>query len=89
MISKTTKQFRRMFARLPIDVRHQVRKAYNLFKANPKHPSLRFKRVHSTEPIYSVRININYRAVGVAEKGEIIWFWVGSHAEYDRLLDRF
>ena len=89
MISKTTKQFRRLFASLPIDVRHQVRKAYNLFKADLRHPSLKFKRVHSTEPIYSVRININYRAVGVAEKGEIIWFWVGSHAEIDRLLDRF
>ena len=60
-----------------------------LFKANPNHPSLRFKRVHSTEPIYSVRININYRAVGVSEKGEIVWFWVGTHAKYDKLIDRF
>ncbi len=88
MISKTTKQFRRMFATLPSDIRHRAREAYKLFKENPNHPSLRFKRVHSTEPIYSVRINIDYRAVGVSETGEIVWFWVGTHAEYDKLIDR-
>lgn len=89
MISKTTKHFRRMFERLPSDIQNQAKEAYKLFKANPNHPSLRFKRVHGTEPIYSVRINIDYRAVGVANRGEIVWFWVGTHAEYDKLLDRF
>lgn len=87
MNSKTTRRFRQMLAKLPNDIRHQAREAYKLFRQNPNHPGLRFKKVHNTEPIYSAHINVNYRAVGVVEGGEIIWFWIGLHAEYDRLLD--
>ncbi len=86
MISKTTKRFREALAQLPKDVQRQAREAYKLFRQNPHHPSLRFKKVHATEPIYSVRINIDYRAVGVMDGEEIIWFWIGPHAEYDKLL---
>ena len=88
MNSKTTKRFRQMLAKLPNDVRRQARKAYTLFRRNPNHPSLRFKKVHATEPIYSARINIDYRAVGVRDSDEIVWFWIGPHAEYDKLLSR-
>ena len=87
MNSKTTKRFRQMLAKLPSDIRQQAREAYRLFRENSRHPSLRFKKVHSTESIYAVRININYRAVGVVDSGEIVWFWIGPHAEYEKLLD--
>ena len=53
---------------------------------NPSHPALRFKSVHPTEPIFSVRVSLHYRAVGVREGDSMIWFWIGSHDEYDRLL---
>ena len=88
MNSKTTRRFRQMLAKLPSDVRRQAQEAYRLFRQNPNHPSLRFKKVHNTEPIYSARINIGYRAVGVIDGGEIVWFWIGPHAEYDKLLSR-
>ena len=53
---------------------------------NPSHPSLQFKKIHASEPIYSVRVTLGYRAVGLLEQGEVTWFWIGSHADYDRLL---
>lgn len=88
MKSRTTAQFRKMFADLPDSIQEQTRKAYQQFKQDPSYPSLRFKKVHSKLPIYSARINRNYRSVGQLEDDTVIWFWVGSHAEYDLLLDR-
>ena len=41
------------------------------------------KRIHATRPIFSVRINIDYRVVGFLEEDEITWFWIGSHREYE------
>ena len=43
------------------------------------YPSLRFKKVHATLPIYSARVDLDWRAVGVLKDGTLIWFWVGSH----------
>lgn len=86
MISHTTERFRKAFSNLPQQVQQQAKEAYRQFKADPFYPSLRFKRVHSTKPIYSVRINVDYRAVGVQQENEIIWFWIGSHADYSKLL---
>jgi hypothetical protein len=71
---------------MPPDVRNAAQKAYRLFRENPKHPGLQFKKVHDREPVYSVRVTVAYRAVGLLENEGITWFWIGSHAEYDRLL---
>jgi hypothetical protein len=57
-----------------------------LWSGNPDHPSLRFKKVHVKLPIYSVRIDIDWRAVGLLEGDTVVWFWIGSHAEYEQLL---
>ena len=86
MKSRTTERFRRQFQRLPKPVKGQARQAYRLFQENHKHPSLRFKKVHGTQLIYSARITLGYRAVGVIQGDEIIWYWIGSHAAYDKLL---
>jgi hypothetical protein len=59
---------------------------YRRFRGNPAHPSLHFKKVHAQEPVYSVRVTRGYRAVGLLEADEITWIWIGTHAEYDRLL---
>lgn len=88
MKSSTTKRFRKAFDRLPEQVQRQARETYKLFNQNPYHPSLQFKQVHPTKAIYSVRITIEYRALGVREKNEIIWFWIGSHADYDKILSQ-
>jgi hypothetical protein len=71
---------------LPPEIRDLARKAYRLFRESPGHPSLHFKKVHDREPVYSVRVTLGYRAVGLLDDDDITWFWIGSHAEYDRLL---
>jgi hypothetical protein len=59
-----------------------------LWKNNPRHASLRFKKVHSTEPVYSVRIGRDWRALGLLEGDIMVWFWIGSHAEYNHLVSQ-
>lgn len=86
--SITTERFRKCFARLPVPIQRQAHKSYQLFKENPKHPSLRFKQVHNIEPVYSVRVNREYRALSVKNGDALIWFWIGDHEDYDQLLKR-
>ncbi|KPQ38022.1 MAG: hypothetical protein JWS08_18410 [Phormidium sp. PBR-2020] len=86
MKSRTTAQFRQLFSDLPKPVQQQARAAYRQFQDDPSYPSLRFKKVHPELPIYSARINKNYRAVGQVDGDTVIWFWIGSHREYDKLL---
>ncbi len=86
MRSSTTRQFREMLAQLPAEVQHQADAAHRLFVSNPQHPSLRFKRIHRDPPIYSARVGISHRAVGVMEGDKIAWYWIGSHADYDQLV---
>lgn len=88
MKSRRTASFRKAFATLPESVREQARVAYRRFQENPNHPGLRFKRVHPSDPIYSVRIGKGFRAVGTLERDVMIWFWIGSHADYDALLSK-
>ena len=45
-----------------------------------------FKKVHPTRPIYSIRIGIGWRALCVREGKVYVWFWIGSHSDYDRVL---
>lgn len=86
MNSHTTGRFRKAFRDLPRPVQRQARAAYRIFRDNPYQPSLRFKQVHPTRPIYSVRVGLNYRALGVREGEDLIWFWIGSHADYDTVV---
>ena len=87
MKSKTTRKFRQLLADLPPNIRDSADAAYLLFAANPAHPSLRFKKVHTTEPIYSARVNLDYRAVGLVIDDMIVWFWIGKHGDYEKLLN--
>jgi hypothetical protein len=86
--SHVTAAFRRRFQELPADVQRRARGSYLIWRENPGHPGVQFKRVHPRLPIYSVRIGIDWRAVGLRQGDTIIWFWIGSHAEYDRFLKR-
>ena len=88
MISRTTARLRSTFADLEPDIKRQARRACRLFKQNPHDPTLHFKKVHPSEPIWSARIAGGYRAVGVRAEDEIVWYWIGSHADYDRLLSQ-
>jgi hypothetical protein len=84
--SVTTERFRRAFAVLPDQVQRQARGAYRQFARDPAHPGLHFKPVHAAAAIYSARVGLGYRALGTREGDTVIWFWIGSHADYDRLL---
>jgi hypothetical protein len=84
--SYTTPRFRQAFAALPEHVQLRARAAYRQFQQNPSHPGLRFKRVHASEPIYSARVGLGYRALAVLHGDVAIWFWIGTHAEYDQQL---
>ena len=88
MRSRTTPRFRKAFSRLPEPIQERAREAYRRFVENPHHPGLRFKQVHPTEPIYSLRISRDYRALGIREDDAVLLFWIGSHADYDDLIFR-
>jgi len=84
--SHTTERFRKLLADLPNEIRKQAREAYVQFKKDPYLPGLHFKRIHSKRPIYAVRISKDYRALGILQNSKIIWFWIGSHSDYDKIL---
>lgn len=87
MNSIVTADFMDCFARLPAEVRDQARRAYQIWRANPSHPGLRFKPIQGHEGLYSVRVGRGWRALGRLERNTVTWFWIGSHADYDGLVD--
>jgi hypothetical protein len=70
---------------LPTDIQQQARDSYRLLKQNPQHPSLQFKSVKNGA-FRSVRVSLSYRALGVPVSEGVQWFWIGSHADYDKLV---
>jgi hypothetical protein len=84
--SELTDDFRACFRRLPKSIKRQARKNYQIWKDNPQHPGLEFKRVGKKSATYSIRVAIGWRALGLRQSDTIVWFWIGSHAQYDRLL---
>jgi hypothetical protein len=88
MKSRTTARFRELYDSLPNSAKRQADKVFRLWLADRFHPSLRFKQVHATRSIYSVRVSRDWRALGVLDGDDMVWFWIGSHAEYDSLISR-
>lgn len=86
MKSYINSQFKKCYKNLPLEIRQTAKKQYELFYIDPYHASLHFKRVHSSKPIYSCRINKFYRTIGILTESNIIWFWIGSHDDYEKLL---
>lgn len=86
MTSHTTKSFRKLFRELPLEVQRAARKNYKLWREYEHHPSLEFKRVHPVRSVFSVRIGLGWRAVGVRKGDAMLWYWIGSHNHYDKLL---
>ena len=88
MNSRTTRRFRRCFNELPEDIRNRARSAFETWRQNASHPGLQFKRIHATEPVWSVRITRGYRALGLRDGDTVTWFWNGSHDDYERMVSR-
>ena len=86
MRSHADARFWRFYDNLSAEVQQRAVKAYQLWQSNPHHPGLQFKRVDPQDPIYSVRVDKGYRALGWLEDDTVTWFWIGNHNDYTRLL---
>ncbi|MBC8268783.1 MAG: hypothetical protein H8E36_08545 [Rhodospirillaceae bacterium] len=83
------KAYWKQFDELPFQIRKLAEKNYQLWKENPQHPGLRFKKIHAKLPIYSFRVGMMHRTVGVETgDGRVVWFWVGSFELFNELLDQ-
>jgi hypothetical protein len=71
------------YKNLPENIRTLADKNYALLKENPQHASLRLKKIGR---FWSVRVGLRYRALPVEIDQGLLWFWVGSHADYDALI---
>ena len=72
-----------LLRQLPPEVQELAEANYELLAADPRHPSLHFKRVGK---YWSVRIGLHYRALGTDIEDGVLWSWIGSHADYDRII---
>lgn len=86
MNSATLPSFWEAYKLLPNNIQQAARKAYRLWSENPFHPSLHFKCINREENIWSVRITLGYRAVGILENNIITWFWIGNHDNYEQFF---
>src|SRR5271163_701263 len=85
MNSSTTARFRALFAALPAEVQARARKVYRLWRDNPRHPSLHFKKVGKA---WSARVDDNFRVLAKMQGDHFYWFWIGPHTEYERLISQ-
>jgi hypothetical protein len=79
-----TPAFWEAYRALPETVRAIADDKFQLLKANPDHPSLRFKKVEGTDDLWSVRVTRDYRALATFVDGRYVWDWIGDHKEYER-----
>ena len=86
MKSATLPFFWEAYDLLDESIKRRASKAFRLWVHNPFHPSLHFKCINREESIWSVRITLGYRAVGVLEGDTVTWFWIGHHDDYERFF---
>jgi len=82
---KTTARFWRCFDSLPQEIQEIARKSYSLLRADPRHPSLHFKKVGK---LWSARVGRHHRALAIEDEEGFIWVWMGTHKAYDHILHR-
>jgi hypothetical protein len=80
-----TSRFWRCYHALPTAVRELADRSFGLLKADPKHPSLHFKKFGT---FWSARVGLHYRALATEVGEDVAWFWIGSHPQYDKLLSQ-
>lgn len=79
-------RFWKHYRDLPEEGQELANQKFELLKSNPRHPSLHFKKIGARKQLWSVRIGLHYRALGRDKPEGVVWFWIGTHAEYDRLV---
>lgn len=83
MNHRATPRFWHCYRRLPVEAQRLADSCYSLLREDSRHPSLHLKKVGRFR---SVRVGLHYRALGIEDGSDLVWFWIGTHAEYDRLL---
>lgn len=83
MNHRATIRFWNRYHLLPLEVQRLADSCYALLRGDPRHPSLHLKKAGQ---FWSVRVGLHYRAVAVEDGLDLVWFWIGTHAEYDQLL---
>ena len=83
MKHRTTSAFWKHYRLLPKSIQTLADRHFLLLKSDPRHPSLRLKKVRN---LVAVRVDTNFRAVGNLLPDGVLWFWIGSHDEYERLI---
>jgi hypothetical protein len=82
---RASPRFWRAYRGLPRELRRLADRSYKLLKDNPAHPSLHFKKVGK---FWSARVGLHHRTITVEADADLVWFWIGSHDGYDKLLDK-
>ncbi|RKZ71775.1 MAG: hypothetical protein DRR19_32390 [Candidatus Parabeggiatoa sp. nov. 1] len=80
---KTTSRFWKNYENLPASIQKIAKKNFNLLKEEPLHPSLHFKR---SGKFWSARVDINHRALAIEDDNDLLWVWIGTHDEYEKML---
>ena len=84
MKHRATAKFWKLYDELLSDIQSIADKNFELLKANPKHPSLHFKKIK--DELWSARVGLDYRALAIESADGFDWIWIGRHEEYDRLI---
>lgn len=79
----TSSRFWECYQKLPKAIQKTADKQFQLLKQTPANPSLHLKKVGN---YWSARIGLRYRALAIEKNGDLIWFWIGTHADYDKLV---
>ena len=85
MKHRASAKFWHFYEQLPAKIQTLADDNFDLLKANPRHPSLHFKKVGR---FWSARVGDHYRAIAIEDGDDFAWFWIGHHSEYDRLIQR-
>jgi hypothetical protein len=80
---KASPEFWRLYEALPQKIKELADRNFELLKTDPFHPSLRFKQAGRA---WSARVGRSWRALAVRDGDDFLWFWIGSHADYDKRL---
>jgi len=79
----THPDFWTLYRKLPQHIQRHADAAYALLQENPRHPSLHFKKVGV---LWSARVTLDYRALAVEASDGFVWFWIGKHDEYEKII---
>lgn len=82
----TVKSYWKSYNELPKKIQRDADRKFDLWKQNPFHPSLNFKCVNTEYNIWSVRVTMDYRALAIRNEKSVIWYWIGDHNKYEKLL---